>query len=405
MRPTLPILASLLSALILACGAPDEPSTPRPADATPPTPAAPTEAQATPADAGGAALAERRVADTFRDATAAPASPCDRLWSAALVGDDADELLCARSNVLTVLGADGDGFRPRLEVTGTGLPNATWHGDRDGDGREEFLIAFGMGKGFATAPVKVLELDAEEAGGGWWVRTLFEYTGPRPQVTALAGPRVFLAHFTDKYMVQSGYLADDGTLGGVRARKMAMSQLPLDADGDGRDEVAVGRLYGDEPRSDGDLSVGFGEAAEVIATERGVRALAAADLDGDGRAELLFGDGWHFRYKDEGRARLNVARRGEDGRWQARLIHEIAGDFAIMRIETRDVDGDGRPEVFASGNAEVLRLDLEGDAMGGSWTARSLGACGTGGEFAVVRRADGAFRVLTATDPVAWLEP
>jgi hypothetical protein len=398
MRPILSRILCLPIGLLISCdGGADVEPTPAPAPAEPvstPTPESPA-ADAPPGE---------REPDTFRSETAAPPPPCERLWSASLVGDEADELLCARSNVLTVLGADGDGFRPRLTVTGTGLPNAAWHGDRDGDGREEFVIAFGMGKGFATAPVRVLELDAEEGGGGWWVRTLFEYTGPRPQVTALAGPRLFLAHFTDKYTVQSGYLAQDGTLAGGRAKKMAMSQLPIDADGDGRDEVAVGRLYGDEPRSDGDLAMGFGASAEAIPTERGVRTLAAADLDGDGRDELLFGDGWHFRYKDEGKARLNVAQRGADGRWQTRLIHEIDGDFAVMRIEVRDVTGDGRPEVFASGNAEVLRLDLSGDPLAGEWSARSLGGCGTGGEFAVVQRAEGAFQILTATDPVAWLD-
>ncbi len=356
MQPILLRILCLPIGLLLACGGADEVEpTPTPADSEP------ADVPATDASVPSG----EREPDTFRTAVAAPAPPCDRLWSAALVGDEADELLCASSNELTVLGADGDGFRPRLKITGTGLPNAVWNGDRDGDGLEEFVIAFGMGKGFATAPVRVVELDAEAGGGGWWVRTLFEYSGPRPQVTAVAGPRLFLAHFTDKYTVQSGYLAEDGTLAGARAKKMAMSQLPIDADGDGRDEVAVGRLYGDEPRSDGDLSMGFGATAEAIPTERGVRTLAAADLDGDGRDELLFGDGWHFRYKDVGRARLNVARRGDDGRWQTRLVHEIEGDFAVMRIELRDVTGDGRPEVFASGNAEVFRLDLTGDPLTG----------------------------------------
>ncbi len=347
-----------------------------------------------------------REPDTFAGAPAAPAPPCEHLWAANLVGDAADELICTRTNVLTVLGADGEGFRPRLQVTGTGLPNAAWHGDRDGDGREEFLVAFGMGRGFATAPVQVLELDAEEGGGGWWIRTLFEYTGPRPQVTALAGPRLFLAHFQSKYTVRSGYLLDGSTLAEERVLQMAMAQVPADVDGDGDDELAVGRMYGDEPRSDGDLACFEGDRRGAIPTERGVKALIASDLDGDGRAELLFGDGWHFRYREEGKARLNVASLAAgEGSWQTQLIHDLPDEYTVMRIEARDVDGDGRQEVFASGNATLYRLDLQGPPVGGIWSARKLGACGTGGEFALVRRPSGGIQILTATDPPAWLEP
>lgn len=347
-----------------------------------------------------------REPDTFRSADRVPTPICEQLWSGQLVGDEADELLCTRSNVLTVYGADGDGFRPRLQITGTGLPNAAWVGDRDGDGLDEFLIAFGMGRGFATAPVKVIELDAEEGGVGWWVRTLFEYSGPRPQVTALQGPELFLAHFESKYEVRSGFLRAGELAPDARVLRMAMSQVPADVDGDGVAELAVGRMYGDEPKSDGDLAVLHDGAREPVPTVRGIRTLLGSDLDGDGRDELLFGDGWHFRYRAEGEGRLNVAARdGEGGTWRTSLIHRLPGEFTVMRIQVRDVDGDGRGEVFAAGNSTLYRYDLAGDPLDGTWTAKELGPSGTGGAFTAVRRADGSIQLLTATEPPAWLDP
>lgn len=347
-----------------------------------------------------------REPDTFRSADRVSTPICEQLWSGQLVGDEADELLCTRSNVLTVYGADGDGFRSRLQITGTGLPNAAWVGDRDGDGRDEFLIAFGMGRGFATAPVKVIELDAEEGGAGWWVRTLFEYSGQRPQVTALHGPELFLAHFQSKYEVRSGFPRAGEMPPDARVLRMAMSQVPADVDGDGAAELAVGRMYGDEPKSDGDLAVLDDGAREPVPSRRGVRSLVASDLDGDGREELLFGDGWHFRYRDEGEGRLNVAARdGEGGTWRTALIHRLPGEFTVMRIQVRDVDGDGRDEVFAAGNSTLYRYDLDGGPVEGTWTAKELGPSGTGGAFTAVRRADGSIQLLTATEPPTWLVP
>ena len=166
------------------------------------------EEAATPAPSqGGGGFASERKRDLFAESTPAPLPGCERLWAANLVADDADALICAVGNELSVYGADGDRFRLRLKITGSGLVNATWSGDRDGDGRQEFMVAFGMGRGFPDGPMRVLELDAEPGGAGWTVHRLFESSGSRPQVTAVAwGPEIYLAHYVSKYEVEGGWL-------------------------------------------------------------------------------------------------------------------------------------------------------------------------------------------------------
>ena len=360
------------------------------------TPAEATEAAEATPPAPLAGFPAEQETDSYASAVAADLPGCDRLWAADLVGDEADEVVCGNANVLQVFGADGDRFRPRLEIEGTGLPNAAWSGNRDGDGRDEFVIAFGMGRGFATAPIKVLELDASADGATWQVRTLFELVGERPQVTAVWGPELYLAHFVSKYEVTGGHLLPGNTLRDERVLHMGMARVLADLDGDGQDELAVGRVYGDEPRSDGDLTVYDGDTVTQVLTFRGVRALTAAHLDG--ADVLVFGDGWHFKYRDEGKGRLNIARQKGAG-FITELVHELPGQYTVTRIEVEDVDGDGEPEIVASGNDAVyLYRRAEG-----SWSPTRLGTC-LAGEFTPVRRAGGKVAVAAAGSPVTWLE-
>ena len=130
-------------------------------------------------------------------------------------------------------------------------------------------------------------------------------------------------------MVRGGVLSRDGGqvswMPGHRIR-MGMARAVGDFDADGKPEVAVGRLYGDQKGEPGDLRVLQDDgSSEVIDTLRGVRALSAADLNGDGHAELLFGDGWHInygklaRYRPQHRAAISagLARRFDRGERRA----------------------------------------------------------------------------------------
>jgi len=77
-----------------------------------------------------------------------------------------------------------------------------------------------------------------------------------------------------------------------------------------------------------------------------VRAIGTGDLDGDGRAELLFGDGWHKRYGELARFRPSIARSGPEG-WATELVEERSDQYAVEQI------GSQGARLIAGGNQNV----------------------------------------------------
>ncbi|MCO4774198.1 MAG: VCBS repeat-containing protein, partial [Deltaproteobacteria bacterium] len=130
--------------------------------------------------------------------------------------------------------------------------------------------------------------------------------------------------------------------------RMGMARAVGDFDRDGRTEVAIGRLYGEDANTDGDLRVIQEDGTvEMVPTLRGVRAVGAGDLDGDGKAELLFGDGWHKNYGKLARYRPNVATRAANGTWAVTTLDERTDNYAIEQI------GIVGRTVVAGGNATL----------------------------------------------------
>jgi len=295
---------------------------------------------------------------------AKPLATIDRVLAADLDGDGSAELFQS-SGAEVRWGpwpkSQGQPLQAHRYV-GPGLLQA-WTAVDAGEGRQEVWAAFGMGRGFPDAPLTVVVID--EFGGQARVSPRFASRGERNQATALLpGPKgVYIASFSSRFVVDGGFAPSDAKalpapLPAHRLR-MGMARAVGDFDGDGTPDVAIGRLYGADADTDGDLRAIVGGKSEAIPTVRGVRAVAAADLDGDGRDEVLFGDGWHKNYGKFGRFRPTIARRGADGTWTTTLLEERQDQYAVEQIAW-----DGR-RLLAAGPRQLRVYEL----VEGAWTA------------------------------------
>lgn len=287
-----------------------------------------------------------------------PPPPADRVLVADLFGDGNPEVFVAEGG--DVRWGEWPATAPQPSFSSRhvakGMLQAWMAEDLDGDGDQEVVMAFGLGRGFTEAKAEVVVV--QDFPQGTVARPIWRSDGERNQVTALlpwrrpgGGSDIYVAHFATRFMVRGGVLSREGGepewLEGHELR-MGMARAVGDFDGDRRTEVAIGRLYGDSSNEDGDLRVIQEDGAvEMVPTLRGVRAVGAGDLDGDGKAELLFGDGWHKNYGKLARYRPNVAARGRDGAWAVATLDERKDNYAIEQIGVV-----GRA-VIAGGNATL----------------------------------------------------
>ncbi|MCK6526932.1 hypothetical protein L6R50_05020 [Myxococcota bacterium] len=332
------------------------------------------------------------------------APACEEVRSAALQAPGEDLLLCVAAGQLRWLRPREDGrFDVLAEAPAPGAPNAFLRTDRDGDGREEAILGWGMGRGAFQAKASVEAWAAAPGGGLCSGRLLGDLAGDRQQVASISlsrapSPELHVTAFEGKYDTVT-YARRLGAAEGWDARwrsRMGTTAFMADLDGDERPDRVLGRVYGDAVGDDGDLSVWMdgGEARVAVPTLRGVRAAVAADTDGDGRDELWFGDGWHQDYGKVARYRLNRWRWDGAGKVPPpERIDERPGMYAVLRIEAVDLDGDLELEVLAAGNKEIVRYDL---GKRGKPAARKVADCGTEGAFAVLRSRGGPARLVVA---------
>ncbi|GAA0948988.1 MULTISPECIES: FG-GAP and VCBS repeat-containing protein [Streptomyces violaceusniger group] len=270
-------------------------------------------------------------------------------------------------------GPRADGPHGRVPLPGSGYHTAPIAGDFDGDGHTDLAVFKDSG---------------EEQGELVVLKGPFKHSGAPDRTVRIPSPvhkgatPVLVAgdanddRATDLALYDSPWDPPLLFTGGARTAgglSKEPERLPEgenvvfgDFDGDGRQDVAVGRSFvnsydeDDTPHRRGQVSVRYGKDPNKWATMEGGdfkegfgTRLAAADFNGDGCDDLAV---QLTKKKEEGDARIEVLRGGSEHGlgsepWRA-TKRSVPGDDGAsdgQLFDTHDWDGDGRAELALFG--------------------------------------------------------
>jgi hypothetical protein len=136
-------------------------------------------------------------------------------------------------------------------------------------------------------------------------------------------------------------------------------------DGDGHPDlvVAPGVLGDTRLVHHGDGACGWkAETVDAARPRSYISTVAAGDLDGDGRDELIVG---YTEFANETPTYgVDVLTRDAGGQWTRRALSRETGRGRITAIAAGDLDGDGKPDVVAVGEQGAVSIFI-GNGKGG----------------------------------------
>lgn len=294
------------------------------------------------------------------DTTAPPRLPtpsATALFAVDFDGDGNDEIATVQDDTLHWMGN-------KVALAGAVAADASV--DLDGDGSEELVVALRRSRAHPNAKPQLLVLDADGARPHSLPQT------DRHRITDLSpyGSRLFVTVLGSGKKAIGGWWTPD-SFETVTESTMGMSQQVVSAQ-----SIAVGRIYGDTPKSNGRLELHTGADKRVLPSRRGIRTVATADINRDGHADIVAADGWHFKYGEHAEARLSLYLGPEFSDY--RVIGTIDGDYTINRI---DVVSTTPPIVVATGTSKVVAFTL--DELG--WTPITIGTTKEGAHATVLK--------------------
>jgi hypothetical protein len=257
---------------------------------------------------------------------------------------------------------------------------------------ERLLVGTGMHRGNRESLARVWSFGPNGAEKLWESAAWSEICDPLSKACPPPGVRnqiadirvldgrVYISRFTGQKEVSGGFLVN-GEIQEVHGGGLVTQQIPV-AD----DRVLVGRVYGEKPRSDGDLRLIQGGKAIQLPSLRGVRTLTLENLDSDPELELLVGDGWHYAYGQQAVGRVFLL----DGPlWkQGRTLAVLDGEYSARSIEVASKLTGGDPStsgLLVTGTKKVHFLTR--DALG--WADRVVAPTTETGNAVLVRTPKG----------------
>jgi hypothetical protein len=289
---------------------------------------------------------------TRTDVTAFVGS-ASRAVIADLDGDGHSEIVLVDSTQVRVIEPSGRELASAPVTRGIQVLVAA---DLDGDGHAEVYAGWGVTRDHMDTKATITVYRLQH--GKLVEETVLAPETTRQDVAAIEPMRdekaVLLAYFDSKYMVSS-VVAKPGAHGWeitkIASLRTATSYARGDLDGDGKIDLVVGRIYGDDKGVDGDAFVLAADGTRNrIPTTRGLRSLAIADGDQDGRPEVFLGDGWHQNYGDKAHGLLTWAHPSKEG-FRTELIEDTPGQYGIDRIVPATIDG--KTSIVTSGSSYV----------------------------------------------------
>jgi len=269
---------------------------------------------------------------------------------------------------------DGDGLPDLLYVQVSGSTNSGqfWRraGRVDGSLGDPVLAFDASAGGCAPSSLAIVDLDGDGradvvfTGPGCGLRTLVQDTGgrlvpgethaaPDARLVRLADldgdgrPEVVVGgagSSVDVWTVSAGHLQPLRSVS-FGALRSVLDLRAGDVDGDGRiDLVAVsGGQPGENAAVARQLADGSFAPALQLEPPSGVQGVDIGDLDGDGRADLAFVDGF--------REEVHVLRQRADGSFGPTESLAVSQQPGAVRIA--DVDGDGRADLLVLGFGHI----------------------------------------------------
>lgn len=270
-------------------------------------------------------------------------------------------------------GPQADGPHGRVQLSGSGYHTAPIAGDFDGDDHTDLAVFKDSGeeqgelvvlKGpfkRSGAPARTVKIPSPVHKGATPVLVAGDANDDRATDLAL---------FDSPWDPPLLFTGGARTAGGLSKEPERLPEgenvVFGDFDGDGRQDVAVGRSFVDSydevdtPHRRGQVSVRYGKEPDKWVTMEGGdfkegfgSKLASADFNGDGCDDLAV---QLTREKEEGDARIEVLRGGSEHGlgskpWRAtkRSVPGDDGSSDGMLFDTHDWDGDGRAELALFG--------------------------------------------------------